>query len=103
MFCSAIAVKKVLIMNSIKFEQSSDHKDLAIEWDIKNFMNHSLDPCRKTEVRDDGVRTNNKIIDYKVEDCTDVEAISSIFGNRLDQNEVRMSDIHFTVLSCKMK
>lgn len=82
-----IPVRNILIMNSLKFEQSVNHEDVAIELDMKNFMKYSSDLCRETEISDDSIRRNSKIINYKTEDCADLGKISSISEYQLQKEE----------------
>ena len=76
-------------MNSTDLKRSPDPEYPAIILDMTNFMEHLSDEyiCGKAEVRDDGVRTNPKIIDCKAEDCTDLGEISSISGIGLEREE----------------
>ena len=75
-------------MNSDHFKYSPNCYP-AIELDMIGFMECLSDEfiCEKVEVRDVGVKTNLKITDYKTEDCTDLEDISSNSVSGLNQKE----------------
>lgn len=93
-----ILVLKVLNMNSVKFENSPDYENPAIEIDVKDLMEKLSEEyiCSKTELRDDAVQIIPKKTDCKTEDCTDLEEISSISKSELEQEEkVRKIDTDF--------
>ena len=76
-------------MNSTYFKRSADPEYPEISLDMTNFMEHLSDEyiCGKSEVRDDSVRTNPKIIDCKAEDCADLGIISSVSKIELEGEE----------------
>ena len=87
-------------MNSANFKCSPDREYPAIILDMTNFMENLSDEyiCGKAEVRDDGVRTNPKIINSESEYFTDLGEISSISGIELEREEkVDMFDIELVV------
>ena len=87
-------------MSFVGVEFSHDHDYPAIELDMANFMNYLSDEyvCGKTEVRNDGVQSNSKIIDCKIEDYAELGEISSTSGVRLErEKKVTKLDIEFVV------
>ena len=87
-------------MNSTHLKRSPDHENPAIILDMTNFMEHLSDEYirGKSEVRDDGVRTNPKIMNSENADCTDLGEISSISEIKLEREEkVDMLDIELVV------
>ena len=87
-------------MNPVHFGHSPDHEHPAIVLDMPNFMEHLSDEnvCEKAEARDDGVQTNAGIINYKTEDSTDLEEISSVSGVRLEgEGKVKEISVEFIV------
>jgi len=88
-------------MNSTHLKHSPDGEYPAIILDMTNFMEHLSDEYIRGEgeVRDDGVRTNPKIISSESADCTDLGEISSVSGIKLEREEkVDMFDIELVVL-----
>ena len=91
-------------MDSTHIKLSPDHEYPAISLDMTNFMEHLSDEylCGKTEVRDEGIRTNPNTIDCKTEDSTNLEELSSFSGIKLQREEkVRTFDVEFVVLHHK--
>jgi len=76
-------------MNSTHLKRSPGREYPAIILDMTNFMEHLSDEniCGKAEVRDDGVRTNPKIISSESADCTDLGEISSVSEIKLEREE----------------
>ena len=88
-------------MNSIHFEHSSDHEYPATELDMKNVLEQLSAEynSNKSEKKYHGVLTNQRIIDYKVEDCTNLGDISSISRTGQERQEkVRKFKIEFVVI-----
>ena len=87
-------------MNSTHLKRSPDREYPAIILDMTNFMEHLSDEyiCGKGDVREDGVRTNPKIISSEPEDCPDLGEISSVSGIELEREEkVDMFNVEFVV------
>ena len=91
-------------MTTVKFEQSPDHEYPKIELDMANFVDNlsKEHTCQQVEVRDDGVGINQKVIDCKIEACTDLGEISSNCGREFKQEEKVSIQIllHFIVKDC---
>ena len=80
-------------MNSIRFQHSPNYDYPAIELDMTDFLEHLSEEymCGKVDVRDDP-----KIIECKIEDCTEVGEVSCISTSGLEQKErVRQFNIEF--------
>lgn len=76
-------------MNSDCMEHSSNRDYPAIELDMMDFMEQLSNEyiCGKVDISDDGMRTNRKITDCKIEDSMNLGDISSISVIKRDQEE----------------
>ena len=100
MFFFVILVIELFVMNSVQFKRSPGHEYPTIELEMTNFMENLSDEyvCGKTELSDDSVQTNSKIIDCKTEKCTDLGENFSVSGLKFEREEkVRKFEMEFVV------
>ena len=82
-------------MNSVPFECSLDREYPTAELGMANFTEHN---SVKDNARDEGVRTNIEIVNFKTEDCTNFGDTSSVFVSELKQeDEVRITDSRYVL------
>ena len=76
-------------MNAVHFKSSPDHEYPTIELDMTNFMEHLSDEliCKNAEVRDNCAETNQRKLNFKTEDCTDLGEIPSVSEVGLEREE----------------
>ena len=83
---------KTFIMNSVHINH---HEPPVIKLEIADFKEHFSE---KVEVKEDSVQTDQKIIDCKIEDGTDLGEMSSVSVSKPEREEkVRKFVIEFVV------